>query len=203
MFQQPQLFYEFGPFRLEVAERLLLRDAEPVPLTPKSFELLLALVERHGHIVEKQDLMQTVWPDTFVEETNLTKNIFILRHVLGESDNGQKYIETIPKRGYRFVAPVRARTAEPGVVEDIPLSLATAGTERQDAPSRGSTVWKPRKWVKQWSVLAALLFILLLVGLDGAINFWPVRSRSAKLGPAIKSIAVLPVRPLHQDKNDE
>jgi len=104
---QPQHFYEFGPFRLDAVERLLLREAEPLPLTPKSFELLLALVERHGRIVEKQELMQAVWPDTFVEETNLTKNIFILRQALGEPDNGGRYIETVPKRGYRFVAQVR------------------------------------------------------------------------------------------------
>src|SRR5215510_12921831 len=99
--------YEFGPFRLDVAERLLLRDGESVPLTPKSFDLLLALVGHHGHLLEKDELMKLVWPDTFVEETNLASNISLIRKALGDGENGQRYIETAPKRGYRFVATVR------------------------------------------------------------------------------------------------
>jgi DNA-binding winged helix-turn-helix (wHTH) protein len=98
---------EFGPFRLDAAEHLLLRDGEPVPLTPKAFDLLVALVERHGHLLEKEDLLKKVWPDTFVEETNLASNISQLRKALGEGENGHRYIETVPKRGYRFVASVK------------------------------------------------------------------------------------------------
>ncbi len=107
MSQQPQSIYEFGPFRLDAAEHLLLRDGEAVPLTPKAFDLLLALVERHGHLLEKDELLRKVWPDTFVEEANLASNISQLRKALGDGENGQRYIETAPKRGYRFVASVK------------------------------------------------------------------------------------------------
>jgi DNA-binding winged helix-turn-helix (wHTH) protein len=104
--------YEFGPFRLNEAEHLLLRDGESVPLTPKAFDLLLALVGRHGRLMEKEELLKKVWPDTFVEEANLASNISQLRKALGDGENGQRYIETAPKRGYRFVASVREIVGE-------------------------------------------------------------------------------------------
>src|SRR5262252_10166880 len=105
MSHQPKPIYEFGPYRLDAAERLLWRDGEVVPLQPKVFDLLLALVERHGRLLEKDELMRVVWPDAIVEEANLANNISILRKTLGE--NGQQFIETVPKRGYRFVASVK------------------------------------------------------------------------------------------------
>lgn len=83
MSTHPQHLYEFGPFRLDTAEKLLLRDGEPVPLTPKAFETLLALVERSGHLVKKDELMKVVWADAFVEESNLTNNVYALRKMLG------------------------------------------------------------------------------------------------------------------------
>ncbi len=101
-------FYEFGPFRLDVKERLLLREGETVPLTPKAFDMLLALVENSGHLVEKNELMQRLWPDSFVEEGSLAQNISLLRKALGESES-QKFIETVPRRGYRFVARVLSK----------------------------------------------------------------------------------------------
>jgi Tol biopolymer transport system component/DNA-binding winged helix-turn-helix (wHTH) protein len=100
-------FYEFGPFRLDTADRLLLRGREVVPLTPKAFDMLLALVENSGHVLEKDELMKRVWPDSFVEEANLSNNVFTIRKALGEDRHGHKYIETVPRRGYRFVASVR------------------------------------------------------------------------------------------------
>lgn len=99
--------YEFGPFRVDVAERLLLRDGEVVPLTPKVFETLLLLVENRGHVLEKGVMLDRIWPDTFVEENSLSKNISLLRRLLGEGPGGRCYIETLPKRGYRFKADVR------------------------------------------------------------------------------------------------
>src|SRR6267142_2399569 len=107
MGQEDSHFYEFGRFRLDAGERVLLRDSEFVPLTPKVFDILLALVERGGHVVEKDDLMKRIWPDTFVEEGNLTQNVSVLRKALGESPTGPKFIETIARRGYRFVEPIR------------------------------------------------------------------------------------------------
>src|SRR5262245_40366798 len=106
MSKRIQNCYEFGPFLLDAGERLLLRDGESVPLTPKSFDLLLALVKHHGHLLEKDELLKLVWPDTFVEEANLSSNISLIRKALGEGENGKKFIETVPRRGYRFVAVV-------------------------------------------------------------------------------------------------
>jgi TolB-like protein/predicted negative regulator of RcsB-dependent stress response len=98
--------YHFGPYRLDASQRVLLRDGKPVSLTLKAFDTLIALVQKPGHVVEKDDLMKQIWPDACVEDANLTQNIFTLRKVLGETAEGLKYIETVPRRGYRFVAPV-------------------------------------------------------------------------------------------------
>ena len=111
MSEQVRHLYEFGPFRLDATERLLLRDQQHIPLTPKAFDTLLVLVEHGGHVIDKTELMKKVWPDTFVEEVNLAKNVSFLRKVLG-SEQSEHYIETIPKRGYRFVAGVREMWAE-------------------------------------------------------------------------------------------
>jgi Tol biopolymer transport system component/DNA-binding winged helix-turn-helix (wHTH) protein len=103
--------YEFGAFCLDVAEQRLLCAGRPLPLTPKVFDVLRVLVQNHGHLVEKERLLAEVWPDSFVEEGALSRSISILRKTLGESDSGQKFIETVPKRGYRFVAVVVERAA--------------------------------------------------------------------------------------------
>jgi eukaryotic-like serine/threonine-protein kinase len=110
MSEQTKHFYAFGPFRLDSERRVLVRDGAPVPLAPKVVETLLTLVETAGHLVDKDDLIKRVWPDAFVEEGNLNKNIFVLRKPLGVWDGGREYIETVPKRGYRFVAPVNEVT---------------------------------------------------------------------------------------------
>ncbi|HKY28549.1 MAG TPA: tetratricopeptide repeat protein [Pyrinomonadaceae bacterium] len=104
--------YEFGPFRLDAAEYTLSRDGRVIPLSPKVFETLLVLVENSGHVVDKNELFKQVWQDVVVEETNLTKNISILRKILSEGDGERSFIETVPKRGYRFVAPVRKSGSE-------------------------------------------------------------------------------------------
>ncbi|HEU4506897.1 MAG TPA: winged helix-turn-helix domain-containing protein, partial [Pyrinomonadaceae bacterium] len=109
--QQDNKCYEFGRFRLKVAERVLLREGEPVPLTPKVFDILLTLVEHGGQVVHKDDLMRRVWPNTFVEEGNLTQNISLLRKALGETPDGVQFIETVPRRGYRFVAETSRTSA--------------------------------------------------------------------------------------------
>jgi DNA-binding winged helix-turn-helix (wHTH) protein/tetratricopeptide (TPR) repeat protein len=103
-------FYEFGPFRLDVAKQRLLRDGVMVPLTAKVFEILLVLVESNGELIEKEELIERVWPDRFVEEGNLTQNISVLRRLLGESAEARDYIVTVPRRGYRFVAEVKKIT---------------------------------------------------------------------------------------------
>ena len=111
--------YEFGPFRLEVGEHRLVRDGLSVPLTGKAFDTLCVLVERHGKLVSKQDLMSAVWPETTVEENNLDRNISMVRKALGEKAGGVQYIETVPRVGYRFVARLSEVTA--GETADPPL----------------------------------------------------------------------------------
>ena len=101
-------FYEFGPFRIDVANRLLFRERQPLALTPKAVEILIALVEHGGQLLKKDDLIKIVWPDRVVEEGNLTQNIYLLRKTLGDGSNGRNYIETVPRRGYRFIGEVRA-----------------------------------------------------------------------------------------------
>jgi Tol biopolymer transport system component/DNA-binding winged helix-turn-helix (wHTH) protein len=102
----------FGPFRLDEVERTLSRDGEPVVLTPRAFDTLLALASRAGHLVEKERLLEEVWHDTFVEEKTLAQNVLTLRKVLGRTPSGAHYIETVPKHGYRFTAPLRVLSPE-------------------------------------------------------------------------------------------
>src|SRR5579864_5226795 len=104
--QNSKEFYEFGPYRIDPDERRLLRDQELIPLPPKAFETLLILVRHSEQVVLKDDLMKTLWPDTFVEEANLTQNVFVLRKALGESAQDPRYIVTVPGRGYRFASKV-------------------------------------------------------------------------------------------------
>jgi len=106
--------YLFGPFRLDPMERLLVRDGETIPLTGKAFDTLLLLVQNSGHALEKDELLKAVWPDTFVEEGNLTQNIWLVRKALGDETTAPRYIETVPKRGYRFVAAVTETNADAG-----------------------------------------------------------------------------------------
>jgi DNA-binding winged helix-turn-helix (wHTH) protein len=109
---------EFGPFRIDTVRRILLRDGQAVPLTPKAFEILVALLRRKGDVVTKDELIATVWPDTTVEENNLTRNISSLRKALGEGAGEHRYVVTIPGRGYSFVAEVKELGS--GVAEDLP-----------------------------------------------------------------------------------
>ncbi|MBA2731968.1 MAG: PD40 domain-containing protein [Acidobacteria bacterium] len=105
--KQTRHFYDFGVFRIDVSNRLLLCDGEPVALMPKTFDMLLLLVERHGEVLEKDELLEILWPDAIVEESNLTQNIHVLRRALEQHSPDGGYIKTIPRRGYRFVAEVR------------------------------------------------------------------------------------------------
>src|SRR5712691_11233452 len=111
MEERQQHLYEFGPFCLDTRERVLLREGCPLQLKPKVYETLLALVSRSGRIVDKEELMRQVWPDVVVEENNLTGNIFALRRAFAE----YQYIETVPRRGYRFTADMKL-VSEPRAV---------------------------------------------------------------------------------------
>jgi len=128
--------YEFGRFRLELSEHVLLRDGHPVPLTPKNFDVLRVLVQNGGHLVEKERLLKEVWPDSFVEEGALNRSVSILRKALGEGPSGPKFIETIPKRGYRFVATFRECLDGSSTFTIEPAGRTVVGLEAAHADSR-------------------------------------------------------------------
>jgi TolB-like protein/DNA-binding winged helix-turn-helix (wHTH) protein/Tfp pilus assembly protein PilF len=118
--EKTKCFFDFGRFRLDSVERVLLADSHPVALTPKAIETLLELLKNSGHILEKDELLKHVWPDTFVEEGTLVQNISTLRKVLGEAPDGSTYIETIPRRGYRFAGAVHNTDFVPVTEENFP-----------------------------------------------------------------------------------
>src|SRR5262245_51209500 len=124
--------YEFDHFRLDLAEKMLTRDGAAVPLTPKAFDTLVLLVEKSGRLVEKGELMNHLWPDTFVEENSLSQNIYLVRKALGEESQGPRYIETVPRRGYRFAASVRK-------VSGIDMT-AVEGSETHALLARGESL---------------------------------------------------------------
>jgi adenylate cyclase len=132
--------FRFGPFHLDVNERVLLRRGKPVSLTPKAFATLLVLVEKSGRVVEKDELVRIVWPDSFVEEANVAQNIFKLRKVLGKNRLGKPYIETVPRRGYRFLGVIRA-SKDPST--ETKLRLSSQGLQKRaeaDVKSRNQTL---------------------------------------------------------------
>jgi Tol biopolymer transport system component/DNA-binding winged helix-turn-helix (wHTH) protein len=145
---------------MDGAERILLRDGETIPLQPKAFDLLRLLVEHHGRLLEKDELLKAIWPDTVVEEVNLANNVSVLRKALGDGENGQKYIETVPRRGYRFVAGVQEMGAEQVEVTEA-ATRSSDGEARQE--SLTSKVNRHRK--------AALLALAVLVIAFGGIGF--------------------------------
>ena len=167
--------FEFGEFRLDAGEQVLTRSGELVPLSPKVFQTLHLLVERHGHIVSKAEVMDTVWPDLFVEESNLTQNIYILRKVLGADKNVENFIETVPRRGYRFVAPVRAagiedRTSESEYGNDLsPSQASSALVAPQPIPAKSVN----KKRIPSGPLVFIVVAVLLGLGIAGYKLFFP------------------------------
>jgi TolB-like protein/DNA-binding winged helix-turn-helix (wHTH) protein/Tfp pilus assembly protein PilF len=182
--------YGFGSYRLDALERVLLRDGQPVTLPPKDLETLFVLVERAGHIVEKDELLEKVWPGVFVEESNLARHIFNLRQVLGDTPDGRKYIETIPKRGYRFVAAVHADSESPAP----PLTPSQTSDQDQTAVP---VPLRPKRsfWLWPLALLAALALTTVLV----SRHFWPPRNPF----PQRAMLAVLPFANLSGDAHED
>jgi DNA-binding winged helix-turn-helix (wHTH) protein len=131
--------YEFGPFRVDAVKRLLFRDGAPLQVTVRALDILLALIERRGQVVSKDDLLRIVWPDSVVQEANLSQNVFVLRKILGERPTDHRYILTVPGRGYCFVADVRDSLA----AEEEPLVAVQATARRgiRTSPSSRSARW--------------------------------------------------------------
>jgi len=175
MSKQVNQIYEFGDFRLETAERLLLRLGKPISLTPKAFETLLVLVQHSGHVIEKDELLKQVWVDTVVEEVNLARNIWKLRKALGENNGSPRYIETVPRVGYRFVAPVNELAGEPGglvIQRRVRAQIVREEVELPDpVPLLPGRERHGRRWI-------ALTVVVLLLGLATTITgFWFWRHR--------------------------
>jgi TolB-like protein/DNA-binding winged helix-turn-helix (wHTH) protein len=204
MSAEPVQFAHFGAFAFDLRQRVLTRDGVIVPVAPKDLEILRVLIENPGQIVEKKEIFEEVWPNTFVEEANLSRHVFNLRQILSR-DGQQRTIETVPKRGYRFVAPVRL---DKGLIESSAAPLdSTAAEDRNsdevphaEAPSigtRSGRTPRPTRGILQegWPLWVPLLAVLLVAGT--MIGF--VRAKALhKL-----SIGVLPVQNLTGDPSKE
>src|SRR5947209_4392886 len=171
--------YHFRDFALEPAERRLSQAGRPIALTPKVFDTLVLLVERAGHVVSKDELMQRLWPRGYVDESNLTKHIWLIRRALGDREDESRLIETVPKVGYRFVAPVNSAgdaSAASQTSGDEPP--ADAGEPSAAAAPAIAAVRRPR-WI--FAALAGALIVVLLVGWR-LLEFQKVQSRDIRQG---------------------
>jgi TolB-like protein/DNA-binding winged helix-turn-helix (wHTH) protein/Tfp pilus assembly protein PilF len=209
MVGQTRHSYEFGPFRLIPEERQLLRAGEAVPLTPKCFDLLVVLVENSGHLIEKSELLKRIWPDSFVEEANLSVNMSALRRALGEGPDEHQYVETVPRRGYRFVAGVKENTADgssspaeglvdeahtdaPGPTVETELSLRLPARAPQRSPLF-------LRWLLVLVGLLALPALLLGLNVGGLRERLWGNATTAR----IQSLAVLPLENLSGDASQD
>jgi len=181
--------YEFGPFRLDPAERSLLRDGKAVPLTPKAFELLVLLVENRGHLLKKNELIERVWPNTFVEEANLAQNVSALRKALDDKNGGAQYIETVPKGGYRFAA---------AVVDHIQAGGVASHAVEPLSPRLASRVAVRRALA--FLATASVVVILMLAFQRGLLH---LQSSGTANVPRIQSLAVLPLENLSGDSSQD
>ncbi len=191
--------YAFGPFELDVAENQLLRDAQPVPLTGKALAVLAVLVERHGHLVEKQELLGRVWPDSFVEEAVLSVNVATIRRALG--DDGRRYIETVPRRGYRFIGDVR-------MVEDAGSAAELDGTANSAPPDPepipAASLRPGRVRGLRWALAAGTVTAAVTIAI-----VWAAAWRSGQLGQPTQApttgnaLAVLPLRNLSESPDQQ
>lgn len=183
-------FFRFGEFALDTDQRVLLRDGKPVALTPKVFDTLLILVANNGRIVEKDELMNRLWPDTFVEEANLASNIKQLRKSLGDDARQPVYIETVARRGYRFIAPVKEREEQ---TEGEFAAQRQAVTER----SKLSRLDKARRGLRPAWIFATLVLLMI-----AGVAYWKLALKTAP-DPQIRSLVVLPLENLSGDPAQE
>jgi len=201
--------YEFENYRLVPSERLLLRDGHPVQLQPKIFETLLALVENSGHLVEKDDLIARLWPDTFVEEATLSRNISDLRKTLGENGNKHKFIVTVPKCGYRFVADVQRLPREETINSNDEIVIEETPDEKSvefvDSQTSSEVKNSQPFWVTKKTLIAMTFFsvlFIILIALSALRSPLPPSPKTDTVSP-VKSIAVLPFKPMNEQGREE
>src|SRR5215831_12440477 len=155
MLLQDNHLYEFDPFLLDAGSRILLKDGVTVKLTPKAFETLLVLVQHGLQVVDKDQLLKEVWPDSFVEEGSLSRNIHELRKALGDDSSEPRYIETIPKRGYRFIAPTK-KVPPQGGAGTAPVEVDTTVIEKHTFARVISEEFEPTEFPAETQSLASL-----------------------------------------------
>ncbi|MBL8208478.1 MAG: winged helix-turn-helix domain-containing protein, partial [Blastocatellia bacterium] len=196
--RQPMTMFEFDEFCLNVQERLLLRQGEPLHVTPKVFDILLFLLENNGRLVEKNELLEHLWPDSFVEEGVLTRNISDLRKVLGEKTGAHKFIETVPKHGYRFIAAVRIVADSSDTASTTPNQSTIPSTEPTSVLLAFGNQRSRLKWNPMVMMVGGVLIALLL-------GVWWIsrRTRPPENVAQIKSLAVLPFKPLNENTRQE
>ncbi len=167
MATDPKILYEFGPFRVDPEKQVLLRENQPVAITPKTFETLLILVRHSREVVSKDELMSELWPDAFVEEANLSQNIFMLRKALGDTPDDRRYIVTLPGKGYRFVAEVREVTQETGDVVIASRSRSQMVIEQTDSAPGQTLPALPAKEQRRsnWKYMVAIGAVVGLLAL--------------------------------------
>ena len=175
MSKETKHFYEFGPFRIDPHRQLLLRSGEPVPLTSKAFETLLVLVQHSEKLVSKDELMKQLWPDTFVEESNLTQHISMLRKALGESPQDRRYVVTMPGRGYRFAERVKEISEDCGdlVLEGHSVQQVTIeeSEDRQRSAAELPAGARAHRNHRAWIGAAAGFVALVALGLGMYLHF--------------------------------
>src|SRR5688572_10639729 len=163
MSSQENHLYEFGPYVMDPRSRILLKDGATVRLTPKAFDTLLVLVQHAPQVVAKEQLLKEVWPDIFVEEGSLSHNIHGLRKVLGDDSSEPRYIETIPKRGYRFVAPVKvsgADTAQSDASDNVEVEEAfIVEPPVVEKPTLTPVITNRHKKRRMWAGVAAVALV--------------------------------------------
>jgi DNA-binding winged helix-turn-helix (wHTH) protein/TolB-like protein len=191
-------YYEFGPFRVDALNQRLLRDGEPVAITPKALDLLLVLLQNRERVVTKVELMNDLWGDTAVEEANLTQQVFTLRKVLGESAGGAAYIETVPRRGYRLAADVREMREEPtqSPGSTAPPSRQAEPEEKARARGTGSGSRRPVR------PFAALALLIALAGVLIAWKYWRIEPSTRPVTLAVMPFENLSVQPGEQRSID-
>jgi len=211
MQSENQLFYKFGPFQLDVQKHRLLREGQIVPLTPKAVETLLLLVRHQGKLVERDELMNTVWHDSYVEDSNLTVTISMLRKALEQGTEGEKFIETVPRLGYCFVAGVREingndtlfalekRTQAQIVIEEIEEEDSK---QHSIVPAITETQLSQTKWLKKRNIVVAAVSFCA-VTIVAVLLMLQYSNRNKSNVQSIKSIAVLPLRHFGTETDDQ
>jgi DNA-binding winged helix-turn-helix (wHTH) protein/TolB-like protein len=211
-------FYKFHSFLLDTVQHLLLKEGQPVALTPKTYDTLLLLVQNSGRMLSKEELMKTLWPDSFVEESNLTQQVSMIRRALGDSPADPRFIVTVPGRGYRFSAEVKSwedekqRLSLPASASQLVSESASRNgqkvmqvakaeaTGKEDAePIAVPLEWRGRKTnrLTVFSIAAIALLIVAILAITKSLH--PTKPRTSQAAAAHRSLAILPLQNLKRD----